>query len=207
MTSGDDGGRCGRPPTVVSVSRRRVLPLAALAALGVAACSSSGDDASRSTAEVVIATVPVVDTAADPLVSTAGTMGDTMGGASADGFCGLVTVDDLAVLFPDGTPGELTSDDGPVCTWPVGDGQVRWSVETGSYTSLESAAGSGIDRLDGIGDQSFFDGTALVAQAGETVYAVRYTAGTGGITDRAAIQDVLMQIGTRLVAGGAMVAG
>lgn len=193
MTDGD----AGASPTVVPVRPSRLPLVAALAVLFAAGCGGS-DDATGDITGVSRSTVPVVDTAADPITSTAGTMGEEMGGTAAGGFCGLVTTDDLGELFPDTIPGELTSDEGPMCTWPVGDGELRWLVETGSYTSLRSAATGSVDELDGIGDRAFFDGTSVVTEAGDTVYAVRYTPGTDGTDDGAVVQDVLTRVATRL---------
>lgn len=195
------GGDANASPTVGPVRPSRLAAVAAVATLFATGCGDDGDATGNATG-VTRATVPVVDTAADPIVSTAGTMGESMGGSAADGFCGLVTTDDLAELFPGGTPGELTSDEGPMCTWPVGDGQVQWLVETTSYPSLESAASGRADDVAGVGERAFFDGSNLVAEAADAVFAVRYVAGRVGTSESAVVAAVLTRVALRLVVAG-----
>ena len=73
-----------------------------------------------------------------------------------------------------------------------------WLVENTSFDALRTAAGTAADEVADVGDRAFFDGTALVTEAGDTVSAVRYTPGSDGTTDAATVQTVLTRIAVRL---------
>lgn len=145
------------------------------------------------------------DTSAAPI--TGGESGDNVDGT----LCSLASADDIAALFPGGTPGEADPSGGQqACTLPItGPSGAAYFLMTPSLLPYDDRLqndtdlGFTISQLDGIGERAYyspgnetFPQADLVFEKAGTAYSLRATYTNSGLTTAAepGLQETMMRI-------------